>query len=83
MTNINVMNFEKHTAEYLNQAVLFNDVINVNTQNGNVVILSEEDYLSILETLHLQSYPSAAQEILLAMKEPKENYEAYDPSEEW
>jgi prevent-host-death family protein len=57
MTTINATNLRKNLFEYLNAAVEYNDVINVNTKNGNAVILSEEDYNSMQETLHLLSIP--------------------------
>ena len=40
MTNTNATNFRKNIFEYLNQAVEYNDVINVTTKNGNAVVLS-------------------------------------------
>ena len=83
MTNTNATNFRKNAFEYLNQAVMYNDVINVNTKNGNAVIISEEDYRGMMETLYLMSRPKTAQEILEGMKEPDENCAEYDPLEEW
>lgn len=52
MININATNLRKSLFEYLNSAVEYNDVINVNTKKGNAVILSE-DYNSMQETLYL------------------------------
>ena len=57
MTNTNITNFRKNLFEYVDQAVMFGDVVNVSTKNGNAVILSEADYNSLLETLHLCSIP--------------------------
>ncbi|AWW27833.1 MAG: antitoxin YefM [Acetobacterium sp.] len=57
MTTINATNLRKNLFEYLNAAVEYNDVINVNTKNGNAIILSEEDYNSMQETLYLLSVP--------------------------
>ena len=53
MININATNLRKSLFEYLNSAVEYNDVINVNTKKGNAVILSAEDYNSMQETLYL------------------------------
>ena len=39
MTNINITNLRKNLFDYINQAVEFNDVINVNTKAGNAVII--------------------------------------------
>lgn len=70
MTNINITNFRKNIFEYINQAIEFNDVVNVSTKNGNAVIISESDYNSLLETLYLSSVPGLAGEIKKAGKTP-------------
>jgi PHD/YefM family antitoxin component YafN of YafNO toxin-antitoxin module len=57
MTNTNTTNLRKNLFEYLNLAIDFNDVINVNTKKGNAVIISEQEYNSLLETLYLASVP--------------------------
>lgn len=64
MTNTNITNFRNNVFDYINQAVQFNDVINVNTKNGNAVILSEEDYNGLMETLYLNSDPQVKTDIL-------------------
>lgn len=68
MTNINITNLRKNLFEYINQAVEFNDVINVNTKSGNAVIISEEDYNGLMETLYLSSNPVVKNEIIKGMK---------------
>lgn len=57
MTNTNASNLRKNLFEYLNSAIEFNDVINVNTKKGNAVILSEQEYNGLMETLYLCSIP--------------------------
>ena len=57
MTNTNATNFRENLFEYLNLAIDFNDIINVNTKKGNVVIISEDEYNSLTETLYLTSIP--------------------------
>lgn len=73
MTNINITNLRKNLFEYINQAVEFNDVINVNTKSGNAVIISEDDYNGLMETLYLSSNPAVKQEIVDGMKTPVED----------
>ncbi len=68
MTNINITNLRKNLFEYINQAVEFNDVINVNTKSGNAVIISEDDYNGLMETLYLSSNPVVKQEIVDGLK---------------
>ena len=57
MTNINITNFRKDIFEYASQVVNYNDVINVTTKDGNVVVMSEEEYNGLMETLYLCSVP--------------------------
>ena len=57
MTNTNITNFRQNVFDYINQAIEYNDIINVNTKNGNAVIMSEEEYNGIMETLYLSSDP--------------------------
>ena len=53
MTNTNITSFRKNIFSFVDQAVTYGEVINVNTKNGNAVLLSEEDYSGIMETLYL------------------------------
>jgi len=58
-------------------------VYNANT-GKNIVILSEEDWDSIKETLYLESIPGLVESILEARKEMNESGGIpYDPEEEW
>lgn len=73
MTNTNITNFRNNVFDYVNQAIQFNDVININTKNGNAVILSEEDYNGMMETLYLSNDPQVKSDILQGMAEPIED----------
>ena len=61
----------------------YGDVVNVTTKNGNAVIISEADYNSMLETLHLCAIPGLEESIQAAAREPLEDCIPYDPSEAW
>lgn len=64
MTNTNASNLRKNLFEYLNLAIDFNDVVNVNTKKGNAVILSEQEYNGLLETLYLTSIPGMKERLM-------------------
>ena len=53
MTNINSTKLRSDLFNYLDQAVTYNDIITVTTKNGNAIIISEEDYSSLMETVYL------------------------------
>lgn len=72
MTNINITNLRKNLFGYINQAVEFNEVINVNTKTGNAVIMSEDDYNGLMETLYLSSNPTVKKEITDGLAAPIE-----------
>ena len=83
MTNTNITNFRKNLFEYIEQAIEYNDVININTKNGNAIVMSEQDYRNLMETLYISSVPGLSEEIKAAMAEPLEDCSIYDPKEEW
>ncbi len=83
MTNTNITAFRKNVFGYVEQAVTFGEVVNVSTKNGNAVILSEADYNSMLETLHLCAIPGMVESIKAAAAEPLEDCVPYDPEEAW
>lgn len=64
MTNVNITNFRKNIYELLETAIKYNEPINISTKNGNAVVLSEEDYNNILETIYISSIPGLKEEII-------------------
>ena len=42
---------------YLDLAIERNEIINVNTDKGNIVMLSEEEYNGMMETLYVKADP--------------------------
>lgn len=73
MTNVNITNFRKSIYELLEQTIKYNEPINISTKNGNAVVLSEEDYNNLMETLYISSIPELKKNIIEGMKEPLEN----------
>ena len=74
MTNINVTNFRKDIYELLEQTIKYNEPINISTKNGNAVVLSEEDYNSLMETLYIMSVPNLKNEIVKRANDSEEEY---------
>jgi PHD/YefM family antitoxin component YafN of YafNO toxin-antitoxin module len=63
MTNINVSSLRDNLSDYLKVAIDFNDIITVFTERGNAVILSEDEYSGLLETLYLLSVPGMKEKL--------------------
>lgn len=78
MTNTNATNFRKNVFNYLDMAIDFNDVINVNTKKGNVVVMSGEDYNGIMETLYLASVPGMRERLIEGKNAESEEFEGFE-----
>ncbi len=63
MQNINVTNFRKNIFELLDGTIKYNEVINISTKSGNAIVMSEEDYMGLMETLYLNSIPGMKEKI--------------------
>ena len=72
MTNVNITSFRKDIYRLLENTIKYNEPINISTKNGNAVVLSEEDYNNLMETLYIESIPGLKEEILEAGQEPLE-----------
>ena len=64
MTNVNITKLRKNVYELLETAIKYNEPINISTKNGNAVVLSEDDYKNIMETLYISSIPGLKEEIV-------------------
>lgn len=70
MTITTITNFRKNIFTFIEQAVKFHDVVNISTKSGNAVVMSEDDYNSLTETLYLKSVPGLVDSIKEASQEP-------------
>jgi antitoxin YefM len=70
MLNTNITNFRKNIFGMLEQTIKFNEPVNISTKDGNAVIISEEDYNGLMETLYLCSVPDMRARIVEGMKTP-------------
>ena len=74
MTNTNITSFRKDIYNLLEQTIKYNEPINISTKNGNAVVLYEEDYNSIMETLYITSIPNLKDEIIKRANDDDEEY---------
>jgi len=70
MLNTNATSFRKDMFKLLEQAIKFNEPINISTKNGNAVVISEEDYKGLIETLYLSSMPDVKNGIIEGLNTP-------------
>ena len=69
MTNTNATALRKNLFGMLSNAIKYNETINVNTKDGNAVIISEEEYNGMLATLELSTNKSLRDKILAGKEE--------------
>lgn len=72
MLNTNITNFRKNLFNILEQTIKFNEPVNVSTKDGNAVIISEEDYNGLMETVYLSSMPGMRDRIVEGLHTPLE-----------
>ncbi len=70
MLNANITTFRKNVFSMLEQTVRYNETLNISTKDGNAIILSEDDYRSMMETVNLLSVPGMREKLLSAQAEP-------------
>ncbi len=63
MLSTNITQFRKDIFNYVNQAIRFNEVINVTTKEGSAVVMGLGDYNALMETVYLFSHSGTAREI--------------------
>lgn len=70
MTSMNVTNARKKLYSIIEEVNVSHTPIHITGKNGSAVILSEDDWNAIAETLHLSSIPGMTKSIKEGMKEP-------------
>ena len=75
MMNINITNARAEVFKLASSCIKYNNVININTKEGNVVMLSEEDYNNLIETLYLAGIPNLLESIVEGVNTPLEDCE--------
>lgn len=70
MLNTNITNFRKNIFGMLEQTIKYNEPVNITTKDGNAVVISEEDYNGLMETLYLSTIPNLKEKIVEGIKTP-------------
>lgn len=84
MTAINVTSARKNLYQLIQDVNTNSTPITITNSRGkNAVLLSEDDWNAIQETVYLNSIPGMVDSILSANGESLEERTVYDPDEEW
>jgi prevent-host-death family protein len=83
MESMNITKARQNLYKLVKQTNESHYPVQITGRNGNAVLVSEEDWESIQETLHLYAAPGLVRDIKESMDEPVAEMAEYDPDEEW
>jgi len=63
-TTTSITALRKNLYAMIESAIRYNEPINIVTKSGNAVIVSEDEYNSLLETVNLLSIPGMKEKLL-------------------
>ena len=64
MTTTTITNFRKNVYSLVENTIRFNEPVNITTKDCNAVMISEEEYLGLMETLFLSSNPVMKEKLI-------------------
>lgn len=79
----NATELRKNLFNALDEIIEYNDQLTVNTRKGNAVIISEDDYNGMLETIYILSQKNLYKKIKDGEQEDINEMNKYNPNEEW
>ena len=76
---MNISNVRKELYKLASSCIRYNDVINISTKDGNVIMISEDDYNSLIESLYLAGIKNVYEDIEEAVKTPTSEFSKDPP----
>ena len=70
MINLNISNARDELYKLASSCIKYNDVVNISTKEGNVIMMSEDDYNSLIESLYLAGIKGVYEDIEEVVKTP-------------
>lgn len=70
MVNLNISNARSELYKLASSCIRYNDIVNISTKDGNVILISEDDYNSLIESLYLLGIDGVYEDIEKAVKTP-------------
>ena len=84
MTSISITKVRANLYQTVSEVNESSQPITITNNRGkNAVLIGEEDWKAIQETLYLNSIPGMSQSILASKEENLSECTSYDPNEEW
>ena len=63
MLNLNISNARDELYKLASSCIKYNNVVNISTKEGNVILISEDDYNSLIESLYLSGIKGVYEDI--------------------
>lgn len=73
MTTTTITNFRKNIYGMIENTIRYNEPLNIISKEGNAVVISEEEYNSLIETLYLTSLPGMREKLIDGLNTPLED----------
>ena len=73
MTSMNISNARTEIYKIAASCIKYNDVINISTKDGNVIMISEKEYNNLLESLYLAGVKNLLEDVDEVVNTPTED----------
>jgi len=84
MTVINATNARKNLYQLINDVNINSETVTIINNNGkNAVLISEDEWKAVEETIYLNQIPKMAKSIIDGSKEPLSECSKYERDEKW
>ena len=79
MINLNISNARNELYKLAASCIKYNDVVNISTKDGNVILLSEDEFNNLIESLYLAGVKGVYEDIEKAVNTPTSEFSKEPP----
>ena len=79
MINLNISKARDELYKLASSCIRYNDTVNISTNEGNVILLSADEYNSLIESLYLAGIKGVYEDIEEAVKTPTSEFSKEPP----
>lgn len=74
MINMNISKARDELYKLASSCLKYNDIVNISTKDGNVIMMNEEDYNNLIESLYLAGIKGVYEDIEEVTKTKTEEF---------
>ena len=74
MVSLNISRARDELYKLASSCIKYNDIVSINTKDGNVILISEDDYRSLIESLYLAGVKGVYEDIEEAVNAPTDEF---------